>query len=65
MNIKKLVTKQRKDKSFVGKLINDISISFISREDLILSKEAAGRLQDKLDIERLQEAENSDMPDEN
>jgi len=37
--------------------LNDLKIFFISRSDLIRAKEASGRPQDILDIEKLKEAE--------
>lgn len=37
--------------------LEDIKIPFISRTDLILSKEASGRPQDKIDVDKLKEAE--------
>ena len=41
----------------------DLKILFISRSDLIRAKEASGRPQDKIDIEKLKEAEQLDMLD--
>jgi hypothetical protein len=43
--------------------LDDLKIFFISRSDLILTKEASGRPQDKIDIERLKEAEQLDSLD--
>jgi hypothetical protein len=40
--------------------LNDLKIYFISRSDLIRAKEASGRPQDKIDIEKLKEAEQLD-----
>jgi hypothetical protein len=42
----------------------DLKIPFISRSDLIRSKEASGRPQDKIDIDKLKEAEQLDALDE-
>jgi len=42
----------------------DLNIFFISRSDLIRSKEASGRPQDKIDIDKLKEAEQLDALDE-
>jgi hypothetical protein len=42
---------------------NDIKLFFISRSDLIRTKEASGRPQDKIDIEKLKEAEQLDALD--
>ena len=44
--------------------LDDHKILFISRSDLIRAKEASGRPQDKIDIERLQEAERLDTSEE-
>ena len=44
--------------------LNDLKIYFISRSDLIRAKEASGRPQDKIDIEKLKEAEQLDLLDE-
>jgi hypothetical protein len=41
----------------------DLKIVFISRSDLIKAKEASGRPQDKIDIEKLKEAERLDALD--
>lgn len=38
----------------IGK-IGDLEVAFISRDDLILNKEASGRLQDLADVEKLRE----------
>ncbi|MFO7554873.1 MAG: nucleotidyltransferase [Desulfobacterales bacterium] len=43
--------------------LGDLKILFISRSDLIRSKEASGRPQDKIDIEKLKEAEQLDTFD--
>jgi len=40
--------------------LDDLVLPFISRSDLIKSKEASGRLQDKIDVEKLREAEQLD-----
>ena len=37
--------------------LGDIKIQFISRSDLIRSKEASGRPQDRIDVDKLKEAE--------
>jgi len=37
-----------------------VQIPFISRSDLIRSKEASGRAQDRIDVEKLKEAEQLD-----
>jgi len=42
--------------------IDDLKIRFISRSDLIQAKEASGRPQDKIDLERLKIAEQLDSP---
>ena len=34
-------------------LLNDLKVPFISRQDLIRTKEASGRAQDKIDLENL------------
>jgi hypothetical protein len=44
--------------------LDDLKILFISRSDLIRSKEASGRPQDKIDFEKLKEAEQLDPPDQ-
>jgi len=44
--------------------LDDLKIPFISRSDLILAKEASGRPQDKIDIDKLKEAEQLDALDE-
>ena len=51
-----------KNREFVE--LDDFKIPFISRSDLIQSKEASGRPQDKIDIDRLKEAEQLDTLDE-
>lgn len=43
--------------------LDDLQIFFISRSDLIRAKEASGRSQDKIDIEKLKEAERLDALD--
>lgn len=43
--------------------LDDLKIFFISRSDLIRSKEASGRPHDKIDIEQLRKAEKLDVPD--
>jgi len=43
--------------------LDNLKIPFISRLDLMRAKEASGRPQDKIDIERLKEAEQLDAPD--
>jgi len=40
--------------------LDKVKIPFISRSDLIRSKEASGRPQDKIDVDRLKEAEQLD-----
>ena len=40
--------------------LDDLKILFISRSDLIRAKEASGRPQDKIDFEKLKEAEQLD-----
>ncbi|OPL11445.1 MAG: hypothetical protein AVO38_04625 [delta proteobacterium ML8_D] len=42
----------------------DVNIPFISRSDLIRSKEASGRPQDRIDVEKLKEAEELDALEE-
>ncbi len=44
--------------------LDDLKIPFISISDLILAKEASGRPQDKIDIDKLKEAEQLDALDE-
>ena len=44
--------------------LDKLKIPFISRSDLIRAKEASGRPQDKIDIDRLKEAEQLDALDE-
>jgi hypothetical protein len=43
--------------------LGDLKMVFISRSDLIKAKEASGRPQDKIDIEKLKEAEQLDALD--
>lgn len=43
--------------------LDDLVIPFISRSDLIRAKEASGRHQDLIDVERLREAEKWGTPD--
>jgi len=43
--------------------LDDLKIPFISRSDLIQAKEASGRPQDKIDIDKLKEAEQLDSLD--
>jgi hypothetical protein len=43
--------------------LGDIKIPFISRSDLIRSKEASGRPQDRIDADKLKEAEQLDTLD--
>ncbi len=43
--------------------LGDLKILFISRSDLIRAKEASGRPQDKIDVEKLKEAEQLDTLD--
>lgn len=43
--------------------LSDLKLLFISRSDLIHSKEASGRPQDKIDLEKLKEAEQMDALD--
>ncbi|MCK4401165.1 nucleotidyltransferase [bacterium] len=44
--------------------LDGTEVSFISRHDLIIAKEASGRPQDKIDLEKLKEAEQLDSLDE-
>ncbi len=44
--------------------LDDLQIFFISRSDLIKAKEASGRPQDKIDLEKLKAAEQLDALDE-
>lgn len=44
--------------------LDEVKIPFISRSDLIRSKEASGRPQDRIDIDKLREAEQLDTRDE-
>ncbi|MGM0665186.1 MAG: nucleotidyltransferase [Thermodesulfobacteriota bacterium] len=44
--------------------LEELQIFFISRSDLIKAKEASGRPQDKIDLEKLKEAEQLDALDE-
>jgi hypothetical protein len=44
--------------------LDDFKIPFISRSDLIRAKEASGRPQDKIDIDKLKEAAQLDTLDE-
>src|SRR4030067_2794689 len=44
--------------------LDNLKIPFIARFDLIRAKEASGRVQDKIDIDRLKEAEQLDGHDE-
>ncbi|MGA1843243.1 MAG: nucleotidyltransferase [bacterium] len=44
--------------------LDELKIPFISRSDLIRSKEASGRPQDRIDIDKLREAEQLDTRDE-
>jgi len=44
--------------------MDDLKIPFISRSDLIRVKEASGRPQDKIDVDKLREAEQLDAVDE-
>ena len=44
--------------------LDNLKIPFISRSDLIRGKQASGRPQDKIDIDRLKVAEQSDALDE-
>jgi hypothetical protein len=41
--------------------LGGIKIPFISRSDLIRSKEASGRPQDRIDVEKLKEAEHLEI----
>ncbi len=41
-------------------LLGDLEISYISRDDLIVNKEAVGRLQDLADAEKLRETRDSE-----
>jgi hypothetical protein len=44
--------------------LDNLKIPFISRSDLMRAKEASGRPQDKIDIDRLREAERLDALEE-
>ncbi|MFH1008062.1 MAG: nucleotidyltransferase [Candidatus Latescibacterota bacterium] len=44
--------------------LDGLEIPFISRTDLILAKKASSRPQDKIDLEKLKEAEQLDLLDE-
>jgi hypothetical protein len=44
--------------------LDGFEIPFISRPDLILAKKASGRPQDKIDVDKLIEAEQLDLLDE-
>lgn len=44
--------------------LDGLEILFISRRDLIMAKKASGRPQDKIDLDRLREAEQLDSLDE-
>ena len=44
--------------------LDNLKIPFISRSDLMRAKEASGRPQDKIDVDRLKEAERLDSLDE-
>ncbi len=44
--------------------LDDLKLLFISRADLIRSKEASGRPQDKIDVEKLKKAEQLDKHDQ-
>ena len=44
--------------------LDDLKIPFIPRSDLIRAKEASGRPQDKIDVDKLREAEQLDAVDE-
>ena len=50
-----------KNREFVE--LDDFKIPFISRSDLIRAKEASGRPQDKIDIDKLKEAEQLEILD--
>ncbi len=50
-----------KNREFVT--LDDFKIPFISRSDLIRAKKASGRPQDKIDIDKLKEAEQLDTLD--
>lgn len=41
----------------VAGMLSDVSVNFIGREDLILNKEAVGRLQDLADVDKLRETD--------
>ena len=43
--------------------LDDLNVCFMSRSDLIRAKEASGRPPDKIDIEKLREAEQLDAID--
>ena len=54
------------DKAWQNRVVfelDDLQIFFISRSDLIIAKEASGRLQDKIDLEKLKETEQLDALD--
>jgi hypothetical protein len=44
--------------------LDDLKILFISRSDLIRAKEVSARPQDKIDIDKLKEAEQLDVLDD-
>jgi len=44
--------------------LDNLKIPFISRSDLMRAKQASGRPQDKIDFDRLKEAERLDALDE-
>ena len=44
--------------------LDDHTIPFISRSDLIRTKKATGRPQDKIDINNIKKAEQLEAPDE-
>jgi hypothetical protein len=50
-----------KNREFIE--LDDLKIPFISRSDLIRSKEASGKPQDKIDVDKLREAEQLDTFD--
>lgn len=53
-DLKGVETEMAFDRGVIGKL-GDLEVVFIGREDLIKNKEAAGRLQDLADAEKLRE----------
>lgn len=58
-DLKGVDSKEAWKRGIVGKL-GDLEVVFIGREDLIKNKEAAGRLQDLADAEKLRETSSED-----